>query len=211
MAGISMIGARENRMVTLRPPGGACLDQDQSSVGRVFYDGLAVRRWRKPVKRSEMRRSVKGRHMPISEFCNPNVVCGQRETTIVDAARLMRQHHVGDVVVVDQVEDRRVPVGIVTDRDIVVEVVATSLDPKLLKLGDILTEPLVTVGEDEGYAATIYQMVERGVRRMPVVGANGALIGIITFDDLFRQLATPLAELSELAGRERRAEMRKRQ
>ena len=80
-----------------------------------------------------------------------------------------------------------------------------------LKLGDILTEPLVTVGEDEGYAATIYQMVERGVRRMPVVAANGELTGIITFDDLLRQLVTPLAELSELAGRERRAEMRKRQ
>lgn len=149
--------------------------------------------------------------MPISEFCNPNVICAQRDTTVVDAARLMRQHHVGDVVVVDQVEGRRVPVGIVTDRDIVVEVVAAGLDSKLLKLGEILTEPVVTVSEDEGYAATIYQMVERGVRRMPVVGSNGELIGIITFDDLLRQLATPLAELSELSGRERRQEMRKRQ
>jgi CBS domain-containing protein len=149
--------------------------------------------------------------MPISEFCNPNVICAQRATTVVEAARLMRQHHVGDVVVVDHVGGRQLPVGIVTDRDIVVEVVAAGLDSTQLKLGDILTEPVATVSEDEGYAATIYQMVERGVRRMPVVGASGELIGIITFDDLLRQLATPLAELSELAGRERRAEMRKRQ
>ena len=149
--------------------------------------------------------------MAIKEFCNPNVVCAARETTVVEAARLMRQHHVGDVVVVDKVEGRRVPVGIVTDRDIVVEVVAAGLDPKLLKLGDMLSEPLATVDEDEGYAATIYQMVERGVRRMPVVGPASELVGIVTFDDLLRQLATPLAELSELAGRERRQEMRKRQ
>jgi CBS domain-containing protein len=122
----------------------------------------------------------------------------------------MRQHHVGDVVVVDQEGTRRIPVGIVTDRDIVVEVVAAGLDPSALKIGDLLTGPLVTVDEDEGYAATIYQMTERGVRRVPVVGAGGELVGIITFDDLLRQLATPLAELSELAGRERREEMRKR-
>jgi CBS domain-containing protein len=149
--------------------------------------------------------------MPIKEFCNPNVVCAARDTTVVEAARLMRKHHVGDVVVIDKVDDRRVPVGIVTDRDIVVEVVAAGLEPKLLKLGDILTEPLATVDQDEGYAATIFQMVERGVRRMPVVGSAGELVGIVAFDDLLRQLATPLAELSELAGRERRQEMRKRQ
>lgn len=148
--------------------------------------------------------------MPIVEFCNRNVVCAGRETTIVEAARLMRQQHIGDVVIVDQDGDRRLPVGIVTDRDLVVEVIAAGLDPKLLKLGDLLQEPLATVGDDEGYAATIYQMVERGVRRMPVVGPAGELIGIITFDDLLRQLVTPLAELSELAARERRQEIRKR-
>jgi CBS domain-containing protein len=148
--------------------------------------------------------------MPIKEFSNPNVVCAARETTVVEAARLMHKHHVGDVVVVDKVNDRRVPVGIVTDRDIVVEVVAPGLDPKQLRLGDILAEPLATVDQDEGYASTIYQMVERGVRRMPVVGSAGELVGIVAFDDLLRQLATPLAELSELAGRERRQEMRKR-
>ena len=149
--------------------------------------------------------------MPIKEFCNPNVVCASRETTVAEAARLMRQHHVGDVVVVEQAGDRRKPVGIVTDRDIVIEVVAAGLDPKLVKVGDMLTEPLATVDEDEGYAATVFQMVERGVRRMPVVNSGGELVGIITFDDLLRQLATPLAELSELSARERRQEMRKRQ
>ena len=67
--------------------------------------------------------------MSISEFCVRNVVCGSRDMPVIDAAALMRHRHVGDVVVIDQVGDKRVPVGIVTDRDIVVEVVAGDLDP----------------------------------------------------------------------------------
>jgi CBS domain-containing protein len=73
--------------------------------------------------------------MPITEFCVRNVVCGSRETTVVDAAALIRKRHVGNVIVIDQIGDKRVPVGIVTDRDIVVEVVAAGLDPKLIKPG----------------------------------------------------------------------------
>jgi CBS domain-containing protein len=148
--------------------------------------------------------------MSISEFCNRNVVCASRETSVVDAADLMRHHHIGDVIVVDQRGAQRIPVGIVTDRDIVVEVVAAGLDPKLLKLGDILGDPLATVSEKEGYAATVHRMAERGVRRMPVVDAAGDLVGIITADDLLLQLATPLAQLSELARRGRQREVQKR-
>jgi CBS domain-containing protein len=148
--------------------------------------------------------------MSIGEFCNRDVVCASRETSVVEAADLMRHHHVGDVIVADQKGARRIPVGIVTDRDIVVEVVAAGLDPKVLKLADLLEERLATVSEDEAYAATIYQMVERGVRRMPVVNAAGNLVGIITSDDLLLQLATPLAEVSELARRGRQLEIQKR-
>ncbi|MBK8739535.1 MAG: CBS domain-containing protein [Betaproteobacteria bacterium] len=144
--------------------------------------------------------------MSIGKFCRRNVVCAVPDTTIVDAAQLMRRNHIGDLIVVDTLGAERRPVGIVTDRDIVVEVVSVGLDPGLVKLGDLLTQPLVTVDEDTGYAETIRLMSARGVRRMPVVNKAGILVGIVSFDDLFHQLGIPLSELSGLAIREVRHE-----
>ena len=144
--------------------------------------------------------------MPITEFCIRDGVCGSRGTSVADAAALMRHRHVGNVIVIDQIDGKRVPVGIVTDRDIVVEVVAAGLDPKLIKLGDLILGPLATVEEDASYAETARRLSIKGVRRMPVVDAAGGLVGIITLDDMLRQLAAPLAVLSELPGRSRRYE-----
>ena len=147
--------------------------------------------------------------MCIGKFCNRNVVCATGDTTIVEAAHLMRSNHVGDVIVVDRAgKEPRRPIGIVTDRDIVIEVIAAGLDPELVKLADLLLRPLVTVDERTGYAETIRVMTANGVRRMPVVNEAGVLVGIITLDDVLHQLAIPLAELSELAIRERSHEVR---
>ena len=85
--------------------------------------------------------------MAITEFCVRDVVCCARDTSIVDAAELMRHRHIGNVIVVDQSGGKRVPVGIVTDRDIVVEVVAAGLDPKTIKLGDLVPD---AAGGDRG-------------------------------------------------------------
>ena len=137
--------------------------------------------------------------MAISEFCHRDVVCATRETTVTEAANLMRQHHIGDVLVVERRGGKQVPVGIVTDRDIVVEVVAAGTDPRLLKLGDLRLAPLVTVTENASYAETVSRMSVEGVRRMPVVGADGALAGIITLDDMLWQLAAPLAALRSIS------------
>jgi CBS domain-containing protein len=144
--------------------------------------------------------------MSIGEFCNRSVVSASRETSVVEAASLMRQHHVGTVIIVDEVDGQPMPVGIVTDRDIVVEVVAAGLDPQMLKVGDLMLGPLVTISEDATYTETIREMSLRGIRRMPVVGKAGTLVGIITVDDVLHHLATPLAALSDLAGRSRRFE-----
>jgi CBS domain-containing protein len=144
--------------------------------------------------------------MMIAEFCIRDVVCSSRDASVADAAALMRHRHVGNVIVIDQLDDKRVPVGIVTDRDIVVEVVAAGLDPKLIKLGDLVLGPLTTIEEDASYAETVRRLSVKGVRRMPVVDAAGCLVGIITLDDMLRQLAAPLAALSELPGRSRRYE-----
>ncbi len=144
--------------------------------------------------------------MPISEFCHREVVCATRGTTVTEAASLMRQHHVGDLVIVENRDGKRMPVGIVTDRDIVVEVVAAGIDPSELKLGDLRLASLVTVDEAASYAQTVSRMSAQGVRRIPVVAADGSLVGIITFDDMLWQLAAPLAALAGLSGREREFE-----
>lgn len=144
--------------------------------------------------------------MCIGKFCKRDVVCATRDNTVVEAAALMRRHHVGDVVIVEETGTGRKPIGIVTDRDIVVEIVSAALDPKLVKVGDLLLRPLVTVGEDAAYAETVHLLSTQGIRRMPVVDAAGLLVGIISLDDLFHQLVKPLAELSQLALRERRYE-----
>jgi CBS domain-containing protein len=148
--------------------------------------------------------------MTIREICNRSVVCATPDMSAADAAKLMRQHHIGNVVVVDRIDGERRPLGVITDRDVVVEVVAAGLDPATLKLGDMLLGRLVTADESTSYAETIRLMALHGVRRLPVVDAAGVLVGIVSVDDLLPQLASPLAALADLAGRSRRYEMQTR-
>jgi len=144
--------------------------------------------------------------MSISEFCRRDVVCATRETTVTEAATLMRQHHIGALVIVERRDGKQIPVGVVTDRDIVVEVVAAGIDPSLLKLGELRLAALVTVEEGASYAQTVSRMSVEGVRRVPIVSADGVLTGIITLDDMLWQLAAPMAALAGLSGRGRQLE-----
>ena len=148
--------------------------------------------------------------MTIGDFCRRDVISAPRETTALEAARIMRHHHVGDVIVVDESAGIRKPVGVVTDRDLIVEVMAAGVDPTAVKLGDLVLRPAITVEHTAGYAETVRLMAVNGVRRMPVVGPGGALVGIITMDDMLRQLTSPLAALADLAGRGRSFEARTR-
>jgi len=148
--------------------------------------------------------------MTIKDFCVRNVVTVTRFDTITTAAALMREHHVGDVVVIDDTGGGRIPVGIVTDRDVVVEVIAAGVDPRMLKVGDLLQRAVVSVREDRSYTDTVRLMTQHGIRRVPVVDAKGALVGIVSADDMLRQLAVPLAALSELPRRERHIEVQVR-
>ena len=140
--------------------------------------------------------------MPISEFCNREVVFATRKTSIPEAAQLMRQYHVGDLVVVDEVGGKRMPVGIVTDRDIVIEIIANSLDLDEFSVGDIMGPQLVSVQENEGVFETIQLMRCEGIRRIPVVNQEGGLEGIVSADDILDLLAEEMAELAKVAPRE---------
>ncbi|MBV5316904.1 MAG: CBS domain-containing protein [Desulfobulbaceae bacterium] len=148
--------------------------------------------------------------MPIGEFCNREVVFATRKTTVLEAAQLMRRYHVGDLVVVDEVDGKRVPVGIVTDRDIVIEVVAKVASAENCAVENIMSAQLVSVEEKEGVIATIRLMRVHGIRRIPVVNGNGGLVGIVSVDDLLDLLAEEMAELAKVSPREQSREVRNR-
>ena len=144
--------------------------------------------------------------MAVGEICNREVVIAEKTLSVVDAAQLMRKHHVGDLVVVDEKGGRKHPVGIVTDRDIVVEVVAAGVTPDALKVGDIMGPEVATVRESEGLFEALRFMRDKGVRRMPVVDRDGGLVGILTLDDLLTLLAEEMTELAKLVSHERQRE-----
>lgn len=149
--------------------------------------------------------------MPISDVCKRNVVTVYAETTVLEAAKLMRQNHVGDVVVIMRKEDdTTTPVGIVTDRDVVVEVVATGLDPAVITVGDIMVGSLAVVSENNGVLETFQAMADEGVRRMPVISTEGSLLGIVTLDDLLLLLGREFDTIPALLEREQRKEFAKR-
>ena len=144
--------------------------------------------------------------MAVGELCNREVVVTEKSISVVEAARLMRTHHVGDLVVVEEQGGRRVPVGIITDRDIVVEIVAAGVNPDALKVGDIMGPGVATVRESEGLFEALRYMRDKGVRRMPVVDGAGGLAGILTLDDLLSLLAEEMTELAKLVSHERQRE-----
>jgi CBS domain-containing protein len=139
----------------------------------------------------------------ISQFCTRDVVTVAPHTSVVEACALMRKHHVGAVVVVEETASGKRPLGVLTDRDIAVEVVALRLAPESLKVSEVVQRDVTTIREDAGYAETVRLMSINGVRRMPGVDERGNLVGIITVDDVLRQIAAPLVALSDLVARER--------
>lgn len=148
--------------------------------------------------------------MKISDICTIQTISCNRDETVQGAALLMRKHHVGDLVVVDGDDGEAIPAGIVTDRDIVVSVVALGLDPASLQVGDIMSDDLLTCREDDDVYQTIEHMRLRGIRRVPVVNGKGALAGIVSADDLLEFLAEEMSDLSRISGSQQAHEKRAR-
>jgi CBS domain-containing protein len=144
--------------------------------------------------------------MPIGEFAIRDVITAARDTPVIEAARLMRKHHVGDIIITEESGAKRLPVGIVTDRDIVMEVLAQDVDPAKLSAGDIMSGEIVTVKQSEGVWRTIELMRAKGLRRLPVVDDAGALVGIVSADDLIGLLADELSAIAKLITREQKRE-----
>jgi CBS domain-containing protein len=148
--------------------------------------------------------------MRIADICTRNVIHIGALASVREAAEAMRRHHVGALVVVDQPNGERIPVGILTDRDIVVSVIAAGVDPAAVAVGDVMSRNPATCGEDEDVFDAIETMRERGVRRLPVLNAKGGLAGMLTVDDVHGVLSTHLSELGRALVREQVREMHTR-
>ncbi len=137
--------------------------------------------------------------MKAGEICNRSVVIVREEESALVAARLMREHDVGDVVIVSVTEVGNIPIGIVTDRDITIELIAEEVDLDAVNVGEFFIGPtLVTVGPEDDMFEVIEEMKKSGVRRIPVVEANGTLAGIITADDVLCRIAEEFNLMAQL-------------
>ncbi len=138
--------------------------------------------------------------MRIADICTHDVVQIAADASLNEAAETMRKRHVGALVVTEQPNGERVPVGIITDRDIVLAVGAPGVRPESLTAGDVMTRPLATCLEDGELADAIETMREHGVRRLPVLNAKGGLAGMIAADDIFAALGMNMRDLSQVLG-----------
>ncbi|MBI4819831.1 MAG: CBS domain-containing protein [Deltaproteobacteria bacterium] len=139
--------------------------------------------------------------MKVRDICTRQVVTMFDDGTVLDAARLMRAHHVGDVIVLRAPDES--PIGIVTDRDIVVGAVALGVsDLASIFVRDLITRDLVTVNDDDDVFTAMEIMWPHGVRRIPVLGADGRLSGILTYDDLVHRISEQLADLTRTVKRQ---------
>jgi CBS domain-containing protein len=137
--------------------------------------------------------------MHVGQLCNRNPITIAPLAEVIAAAQLMRERHVGYLVVVERdfAGSTRRPVGVLTDRDIVVDIVARGLDPRATTVRDVMSCNPVTVRLTDTVFDAAQEMRRLGVRRLPVVGSVGELQGVLSLDDA---LDAVTSELRNLAG-----------
>jgi predicted transcriptional regulator len=148
--------------------------------------------------------------MSVSAICNHNVATIDPSVDMVEAAKRMRDAHVGDLIVTENREGRVVPVGILTDRDIVIEIVAKGVDPGQVTVGDAMSSELLSVREDNGIEYALREMQRMGVRRVPVVNGKDELSGVLAMDDVLDHLAIQLNHIAGAVRIERQKETQTR-
>ena len=148
--------------------------------------------------------------MTLKTICNREVLIAQKYDTLVEAAKLMREYQVGSIVVVEEQNGVRYSVGLVTDRDLVIEVIANEVDINSVTLGELMYRDIILGKESDDVNETIKIMRQKGIRRLPVVDDNGALVGIVTLDDLIDLIAEQLKDIAALIGKQQNVEKRYR-
>ena len=133
--------------------------------------------------------------MNVSSMCEREADTARGDEPVRVAAGRMASRNVGSLVVVDE---RRRPIGIVTDRDLTTRVLGEGRDPERTRVVDVMTPRPETVAEDEEVVLALARMRAHGVRRLPVVGTRGAMVGIVSLDDVLANLAGAMAEVEDL-------------
>jgi len=140
--------------------------------------------------------------MSIGHVCNREAVVADRSDSLTDVAKLMRKYHVGSVIIVERHGEKARPIGIITDRDLVVEILAQELDTSAVALEDVMSPTLVTAEQDDHVYEVIEAMRNHRVRRMPVVDQEGFLVGVVAMDDLLWNLSQELGNIVTLIERQ---------
>lgn len=148
--------------------------------------------------------------MRVGEYCNRNVVVINGNESVKNAAELMRSYHVGDLVLVEEHDSQKIPIGIVTDRDLVIEVMAAGVKPESLLVRDILTEPFRCVFENDSLFDALEIMHSPKIRRLPVINDDKTLIGIITPDDFIEILTEAMGQIVNVVKLQQKKEARQR-
>jgi CBS domain-containing protein len=148
--------------------------------------------------------------MSAGDVCMREVTIAEPETPVIDAARLMRANHVGCIVVVRETAHGPIPIGVLTDRDIATAIVAQDVDLRSLRVEDVMTSGPVTAGENDTLFDVLGLMRGAGVRRVPVVGANGELIGLVALDDLLGLVSSQMQAIVAAIGSEQKTERLRR-
>jgi CBS domain-containing protein len=134
--------------------------------------------------------------MTIGTLCTHKVITVDRGIDIAAAANVMRENHIGYLIVTDAGAGGGSPIGVITDRDIVIKVTAKDVDPHSLTVGDVMTPEPLTAAEDDGVSETLHRMRRLGVRRVPVVGARGQISGVLSLDDVIDHLVAQMADVA---------------
>lgn len=146
----------------------------------------------------------------VASYCIREVVTVTRETPVLRCAQLMHDEHVGAVVIIDDIDGKLVPVGLLTDRDIAIEVVAFDVAARAITAGDLMSGDLAMVRPTDDVLTVLATMREHGVRRLPVIGEDGSLEGIVTADNLWEVLAEAIDGLARLVSSEQTRERKTR-
>lgn len=148
--------------------------------------------------------------LTAGDLCTRAVVIAHRDLPLTNAAKLMREHYVGCLVVVDETPQGRVPIGLLTDRDIVTTVVARAVDARLLRVEDMMNTALVTAREGDALLDTLAVMQRAGLRRVPVIDSLGLLQGLLALDDMIEIVGEQMGLLVQVLVSARRREPQRR-
>lgn len=144
--------------------------------------------------------------MSVGEICNRTTVFAYKSMSVSEAARLMLEQHVGSLVVIEETGQGRAIVGMLTDRDIVVAVVARDFNAQTVRVADIMSSNPIICRTGDSMTDALSQMRHHGVRRIPVADAQDILVGIVTLDDLLKIVAEQLQTVVHVVDTERKRE-----